>query len=139
MEQLAPAWLRPVQEDSARLLVWLGCLCFFLLALPADLEAIVYGGQARLSIGLSLKTFMTLAALVGLALDRTLGYAMLLGASLQISLVRAGDFLGVAPAAAVSGWLNYSDQLWLPCLDLLFRLSCFVFLGRRWRRMIGGR
>ncbi len=126
-----------MKNDIPRLLICAGCLLFFLLSFPSDLDAILNEGDGRLSLGLSLKTLMVVLSIAGLAFDRTLGYAMLLGASLQILLIRLGDYSGVAAAAQVSGWGSYWKQMAIPATDAVFRLVCLVFLAFRWRRILG--
>lgn len=110
---------------------------FGLLALPSDLSNIWValtdpGPDAdwRLAAGLSLKTLMTLLAVVGLWLDKTFGYCFLLGSSLQISLIRVGEFQAV-------DFRQYPAQLVLPGIDLTFRAVCLVWLATRWKRLIG--
>lgn len=112
-------------------------LAFFVLALPGDLRNIVAGLRGgdpgadwHLALGLSLKTLMTVGTIVGLWLDKTFGYCFLLGASLQISLIRCGEFQAV-------DWREYPGQLLLPAVDLGFRLLSLAWLATRWRRMFG--
>jgi len=110
---------------------------FGLLALPSDLSNIWValtdpGPDAdwHLALGLSLKTLMTWLAVLGLWLDKTFGYCFLLGSSLQISLIRVGEFQAV-------DFREYPGQLVLPALDLAFRAACFAWLATRWKRLVG--
>ena len=103
--------------------------------LPADLESIRFGleQQPKLALGISLKIFMHLAAVVGLTLDQTFGYAFLLGASLQGLLVSVSAMRAIPTAE----WLQYKEQLWGPALDVVLRVFCLAFLATRPGRIVG--
>lgn len=118
-------------------LIAVGAALFGLLALPTDASNIWValtdpGPDAdwRLALGLTLKTAMTVLAVLGLWWDKTFGYCFLLGSSLQISLIRVGEFQAV-------DFREYPVQLVLPGLDLVFRAACLVWLATRWRRLVG--
>lgn len=103
--------------------------------LPADIESIRFGlaEQPKLAVGISLKIFMHLAAVVGLALDQTFGYAFLLGATAQ-GLVVSVSAMRAIPSTE---WWHYKQQLWGPALDVGLRLFCVAFLATRPGRLVG--
>lgn len=105
-----------------------GSILFLALALPNDLANIRFSladTDHRLALGLSLKTLMAVLAILGLWLDRTFGYAFLLGITLQSSLICVGSLLG--------------GDFWLPAIELLFRVNCLAFLIVNARRLVGRR
>lgn len=103
--------------------------------LPTDLESIRDGlaSEPRLALGISLKILMHLLAVLGLYLDKTFGYAFLLGASLQGLLVASGAFR----ALPTETWWLYRSQLIAPTFDIYLRIFCLVFLATRPGRLIG--
>lgn len=106
-----------------------------LIWLPFDLQSIRDGleGEPRLALGISLKLLMHILAIWGLVLDKTFGYAFLLGATLQGGLVAYG-----AVQAVPSGqWWTYKTQLLRPGFDLSLRVLSLAFLLSRPGRMIG--
>lgn len=113
---------------SWRHIVLAGSVIFFLLALPNDIQGIresLASPDRRLALGLSLKTLMAVLAILGLSLDKTFGYAFLLGITLQSLLIQAG---------ALSGAFN-----WVALTEILFRLNCLAFLIVYRQRMVGRR
>ncbi len=117
---------------SWRRILVAGSVVFFVLALPGDVQSIresLASPDRRLALGLSLKTLMAVLAIVGLELDKTFGYAFLLGITLQSLLIKTGAFLGAFPAAVD----------WLAVAEILFRLNCLVFLFVYRGRLVGRR
>lgn len=112
-------------------------LTLFLLSvwLPTDVGLIREGleGETRLAVGISLKIFMHLVAVVGLWLDKTVGYAFLLGASLQGLLVAVGPLIAIP----VERWVEYSSALWWPLTDVILRITCLIYLATRPGRIVG--
>ena len=103
--------------------------------LPADLESIRYGlkHQGELALGISLKIFMHLMAIVGLARDEGFGYVFLLGASAQ-GLIVAVSALRAIP---LSDWWLHREQLVVPVLDTAIRLYCLGFVAYSYRHFMG--
>jgi len=106
-----------------------------LLWLPTDLQSISDGlaNQPKLALGISLKIFMHTMAVIGLSLDKTFGYAFLLGATLQGLLVSSS----LVRAFPLDDWWHYRAQLAGPVLDVLARLFCLGFLATRPGRLVG--
>ncbi|MEW6282803.1 MAG: hypothetical protein AB1758_29600 [Candidatus Eremiobacterota bacterium] len=111
-----------------------GSLVFLVLALPGDLSNIFWGGNWRLSLGLSLKTLMAVLAILGIWKQRSYGQPFLFGITAQSSLIRVGEFQAVAGL-----WSDYWSQLVLPGLELLFRLFCLIYLGLELTREVSKR
>ena len=103
--------------------------------LPVDAVSIRTGleGQPTLALGISLKILMHLLAILGLALDRTFGYAFLLGASLQGLLISYGA-LQVIPWQY---WWDYRSQLYVPGIDAILRVISLSFVVVHSRRLVG--
>lgn len=103
--------------------------------LPADIESVRYGleHQPKLALGISLKLFMHVMAIAGLALDSTFGYAFLLGASAQGLLVSTSALRAIPMA----DWWLHKGQLIVPALDVLIRLFCLGFLASCPKRIVG--
>lgn len=103
--------------------------------LPTDIESIRFGlaHQPKLALGISLKIVMHVLAIVGLALDKTFGFAFLLGATIQ-GLVVSTSAVRAIPTA---DWWLHRGQLIGPGLDVLFRLYCLGFLATRPQRLFG--
>ena len=110
-------------------------LALLLVWLPHDLLTIreALGDNSRLALGLSLKIFMHVVAVIGLWLNKTAGYAFLLGASVQGLLVASGGLRAVP----LSRWRDYSSTLWWPILDASLRLVSLAYLGTRPGRLVG--
>jgi hypothetical protein len=111
-------------------------LTLFLVWLPSDINAIRDGLESnpRLAVGISLKLLMHTVAVVGLWLDRTMGYAFLLGASVQGLLVAVGTLRAVP----MSRWSEFTSVLWWPALDATLRVASLVFIFTRPARLVGG-
>lgn len=111
-------------------------LTLFLLLywLPADLESIRYGLEhhRELALGISLKIFMHLMAIVGLARDEGFGYVFLLGASAQ-GLIVAVSALRAIPQ---SDWWLHRGQLIVPALDATIRVYCLGFVAYSYRHFL---
>ncbi len=111
-----------------RRLIVAGSVLFLVLSFPGDAQNIwgsLNSDDKRLALGLSLKTLMAVLAIVGLELDKTFGYAFLLGISLQSLLIAVGRILGGDPVLAG--------------IEVVFRLNCLAFLAVYRMRMVGGR
>ena len=116
----------------AVILFTLGLLLYWL---PSDIASIRFGleSEPKLALGISLKILMHTLAVLGLFLDKTFGYAFLLGASLQ-GLLIAYTKLQVVP---LSHWASYRNQLWAPGVDVCLRTLSLLFLATRMGRLIG--
>lgn len=103
--------------------------------LPADIASIRFGleTEPRLAVGISLKILMHLLAVAGLFLDKTFGYAFLLGASLQGLLVASGSLRSLP----ISDWAQHLTQIVGPALDVVLRLLSLGFLATRPGRIVG--
>ncbi len=107
----------------------------FLYWLPADIESIRFGIEQhpKLALGISLKLFMHVMAIAGLALDQAFGYAFLLGASAQGLIVS----VSAVRAIPTADWWLHKGQLLVPALDVLIRIFCLGFLASCPRKMVG--
>ena len=107
----------------------------FLYWLPADIESIRYGlhFQRELALGIALKIFMHVMALVGLARRADFGYVFLLGASVQGLIVSVSALRAVPPP----DWWVHKGQLLIPAVDALIRLYCLAFVAYTYRHFLG--
>jgi hypothetical protein len=110
-------------------------LVLTVLWLPFDITSIRDGlqFQPELALGISLKLLMHILAIVGLLMDKTFGYAFLLGATIQGLLVSSSSLRAIP----LNEWLTYKDQLLKPAFDILVRIACLLFLATRPGRIVG--
>jgi polyferredoxin len=110
-------------------------LVLMVLWLPFDIASIRDGleFQPSLALGISLKLLMHILAIVGLLMDKTFGYAFLLGATLQGLLVSTSSL----QAIPTHEWLIYKEQLFKPAFDVVVRIASIIFLATRPGRIIG--
>jgi hypothetical protein len=112
------------------------CLLVLLIYwLPFDISSLRDGldHHPRLALGISLKLLMNILAIVGLWLDKTFGYAFLLGAALQGLLVSTSSLRAVPTVE----WWHYKAQLIGPAIDVAVRVVGLVFLATRPGRLVG--